>query len=110
MDPIRRLAWGAFVSSLGNGAWFTSWALYLTHRMSPASVGLAMGIAALVGLAGATPLGHLADRIGPRETFAGLLVAQGAGMLLFLAVHGFFTLLLAACLTSGLVPGGVRSA
>src|ERR1700760_3886977 len=100
MEHIRRLAWGAFVTNLGNGAWFTSWALYLTHRLSPPQVGLGMGVAAAVRLGGAAPLGPLAPRAGPRETLAAVLGVQGAGTLLFLAVHSFATLLAAACLTS----------
>lgn len=63
--PLRRLAAGTLVSAVGNGAWYTSWALFLTRSvgLSPAQVGLGMTVAGIVGVLSATPLGRLADRL-----------------------------------------------
>ena len=39
--PVRRLTWATLITSLGNGAWYTCWALFLTRSvgLSPARVG-----------------------------------------------------------------------
>src|SRR5215216_3650042 len=68
VPPLRRLAAGTLLSAVGNGAWYTSWALFLTRSvgLSPAQVGLGMTIAGAVGLLSATPVGWLADRLGAR--------------------------------------------
>src|SRR5436305_1112725 len=112
--PLRRLAAGTLISAIGNGAWYTSWAIFLMHAigLSPAVVGLGMTIAGICGVVAATPLGRLADRIGPRETFAGLLAAQGVTACAYAAVHGSATFLIVACLaqTAGSGTGGPRNA
>jgi MFS family permease len=111
---LRRLCLGTLVTNLGNGAWFTSWALFLTRsaHLPAAQVGLGMGVAAGVGLVAATPLGHLGDRVGPRETLIALLLVQAAGMVAYLAVGGFAVFLAAACTTTAMsqASGGVRRA
>src|ERR1700750_1412404 len=111
---LRRLCLGTLVTNLGNGAWFTSWALFLTRsaHLPPAQVGLGMGIAAAVGLVAATPLGHLGDRLGARETLIVLLLVQAAGMVGYLAVGGFAVFLAVACTTTAMsqASGGVRRA
>ena len=111
---LRRLCLGTFVTNVGNGAWFTAWALFLTRsaHLPAAQVGLGMGIAAGVGLVAATPLGHVADRVGPRETLIALLLVQAAGMVSYLAVGGFAVFLAAACTTTAMsqASGGVRGA
>jgi hypothetical protein len=112
--PLRRLAWGALITSVGNGAWYTSWALFLTRSvgLSPAQVGAGMTIAGALGLALATPVGHLADRAGPREVFVALLAIQAAGSAAYLAVDGFAGFLAVACLTTVVdrAKGGARGA
>jgi MFS family permease len=111
---LRRLCLGTLVTNLGNGAWFTAWALFLTRsaHLAAAQVGLGMGVAAGVGLVAATPLGHLGDRVGPRETLIALLLVQAAGMVAYLAVGGFAVFLAAACTTTAMsqASGGVRRA
>jgi MFS family permease len=111
---LRRLCLGTLVTNLGNGAWFTAWALFLTRsaHLAPAQVGLGMGVAAGIGLVAATPLGHLGDRLGPRETLIALLLVQAAGMVGYLAVGGFAVFLAAACTTTAMAQasGGVRRA
>src|SRR4051794_1563332 len=96
---MTRLYWGILLSNLGNGAWYTSWALFLTKHPTPAQVGLGMAIAGALGMLVATPLGHHGDRFGPRETLIVLLLVQGAGMCRYLA-HGFAAFQAAACVTT----------
>lgn len=111
--PVRRLSIGAFLTSVGNGAWYTSWAVFLTRSvgLSPAEVGLGMTLAGGAGILSATPLGHLADRVGPREVFGVLQVARAAACLAYLAVDGPLVFAVVACLggVTG-ASGGARNA
>src|SRR3954467_13478297 len=99
--PLRRLCLGILVSNLGNGAWFTTWAIFLTRStgLSPAQVGLGMLVAGALGMLLATPLGHSSDLLGPREALPAMLVVQAAGMALYLAVGGFGVLVRGVCAT-----------
>ena len=112
--PLRRMACGTLVSAVGNGAWFTSWAVFLTRSvgLSPAEVGLGMTVAAFAGLICTPVFGWLGDRTGVREIFAAQLIAQGAAGLAFLAVHGMGVFVVVAALSqiaaSG--TGGPRNA
>ncbi len=112
--PLRRLAVGTLISAVGNGAWYTSWAIFLTHQvgLSPAEVGVGMTVAGLCGVLAATPIGWIADRRGAREMFAGLLLAQAATAGAYGLVRGVASFLIVACLgqvaNSG--TGGPRNA
>jgi hypothetical protein len=112
--PLRRLATGTLVSSIGTGAWYTSWALFLTGSVGLASVevGIGLTVAAALGLLMATPLGWLADRAGAREVYAALLAAQGAAALAYLFVVGFAAFLVVAAVaeTARSGAGGARNA
>ena len=71
-----------------------------------------MTLAGVAGLLLATPLGHLADRAGPREVLIVTLVLQAVGTLAYMQVHSFALFLPVACLTVALdhSSGGVGSA
>jgi len=80
-DPaLRVLAAATLVNTVGNGAFFTVSALYFTRivGISAGRLGLALTIAGLCGLLAAVPIGHLADRTGPREVLRALLVLLAA--------------------------------
>src|SRR2546421_13112828 len=108
--PLRRLAAGTLVSAVGNGAWYTSWAIFLTHavRLSPAAVGLGMTIAGACGVLAAMPLGWVADRLGAREMFACLLALQGLAAFAYGLVHGMATFVIVGCLAQ--IAGAARAA
>jgi hypothetical protein len=112
--PLSRLAAGTLISAVGNGAWYTSWAIFLTRwiGLSPAQVGLGMTIAGACGVAAATPLGWIADRVGAREMFAGLLALQGLTAGAYALVHGLASFLIVSCLAqaAGSGTGGPRNA
>jgi hypothetical protein len=113
VPPLRRIAAGTLLSAVGNGAWYTSWALFLTRSvgLSTAQVGLGMTVAGGVGLLSATPLGWLADRVGAREVYVVLLAVQGAAALGYLAVGGAAAFVLVACVAEAArASGGARNA
>jgi predicted MFS family arabinose efflux permease len=112
--PLRRLAGGTLISAIGNGAWYTSWALFLTHSvgLSPAQVGIGMTIAGILGVVVTAPMGWLADRLGARETFAIQLAVQGVAALAYAVTHGvaMFVLVAAVSQIAGSGTGGPRNA
>src|SRR3954451_14915893 len=108
MVPLRRIAVGTLVSAVGNGAWYASWALFLTRSvgLSPAQVGVGMTLAGGAALLCATPVGRLADRVGAREVYAALLAVQGIVAFAYLAVGGMAAFLVVACVAEGARSGG----
>ena len=58
----------------------------------------------------ATPLGHLADRVGPREVMLGLSVVRGLTMGGFLLVDSLPGLIVVAALMSAAQQGSSASA
>jgi MFS family permease len=111
---MQRLLAGTFVTNLGNGAWFVAWAIFLTESvgLTPAQVGLGMSAATALGALLATPAGHVADRLGPRRVWVGLLVVQTGGFALYPFVHGFGGFMVVAVLTLSVnsMTGGPRNA
>ncbi|MFF8770424.1 MFS transporter [Kitasatospora sp. NPDC015120] len=123
----RTLAVAQLVSAIGDGAYYTSSALYFTRivGLPPARLGLGLAVAWAVGSLAGVPLGHLADRRGPRGTAAALALGTAVVVASFLAVRSFLPFLAAACLyataqsglgaarqalVGGLVPEGERTA
>jgi MFS family permease len=86
------MALGVFVTNAGEGAWYTSWALYFTTvvGLSPAAVGLGLLVAGGVAVAGATPVGALADRYSPRTVLAVLVAVDGLSMAAYVTVREFW--------------------
>ncbi|MFE6748826.1 MFS transporter [Kitasatospora purpeofusca] len=123
----RTLATAQLVSAIGDGAYYTSSALYFTRivGLSPTRLGLGLAIAWAIGSVAGVPLGHLADRRGPRGTAAALALVTSVVVASFLVVDDFLPFLVAACLyataqsglgaarqalVGGLVPEGERTA
>lgn len=111
---MRLLLWGRGISALGDGLWFTLWAIYFTRvvGLSATAVGVGMAVAAGVGLASVIPLGALADRYDARAILLVITVAQALAMASYLLVHAFAGFLLATIVFVGLTNGGqaVRTA
>ncbi|MFD0683672.1 MFS transporter [Actinomadura fibrosa] len=87
---LRRLLWGRGISALGDGLWFTIWALFFTRvlHLSPALVGAAMAAAGGAALAVAIPIGALADRYSPRRILVAVTLLRAAAAAAYLAVDG----------------------
>jgi MFS family permease len=64
----RRLGLGTGIYNIGTGMFMTSSVLYFTEGLglSVTQVGLWLAVAGLIGLFAGIPMGHLADRRGPR--------------------------------------------
>ncbi len=95
----RTLAVAQLVNSLGDGAYYVCSALYFARvvGLSPVQIGMGLTVAWAVGAVAGVPLGHVADRRGPRATAAVLALATAACVASFLFVRAFVPFVLAAC-------------
>jgi MFS family permease len=106
--PPRILAVAQFVNSLGDGAFYACSALFFTRvvGLSPARVGLGLTIGWAAGMLAGVPLGHLADRWGPRRVAVLLAAATAVMLSTFLVVRSYPLFVLAfglyACCQGGL--------
>ena len=114
IDPdLRVLALMTLVNRAGSGASTVTFALFFTRDvgLQATTVGLVLSIAALVGLIGQFPLGHLGDVTGPRELLRTLTIAGGVVLLGLLVVREPWALAivlsLSVLLSSG--AGSVRN-
>jgi MFS family permease len=99
--PPRVLAVAQLADSVGLGGYLVSAALYFTTiaGLTPTELGLGLSVGWGLGMVAGTPLGHLADRVGPRQVAVGLAVATGLAMAAFLLVGSSLGLFIAvACL------------
>jgi predicted MFS family arabinose efflux permease len=90
--PLRVLAVASLVNTFGNGLMFTTSALYFTRivGLSAAQVGIGLTCAGLAGMVSGIPLGHLGDRLGPREMQIGLVAVVAVLTLLYTVVQSFW--------------------
>ncbi len=96
--PMRRLATGAFVTSVGNGAWFASWAVFLIRGvgLSTSDVGFGLLLAGVLGTLLSAPIGHLADLRGPRDVVVAVTSLEAVCFLGYAFVHGVAAFLVVA--------------
>lgn len=110
--PQRRLALGGFVNQLGTAAFLATAPLYALRviGLPIEQVGLGLGVAGVVGLLAGPPVGHLADRRGPRGVFLVTLLIQAVAMLSLLFAHSFvaFTASMAVTDLAGASGGAAR--
>jgi MFS family permease len=105
--PARALAAAQLTDSIGLGGYLVCSALYFTRivGLSPTQVGLGLTVGWAVAFVAAVPLGHLADRRGPRGVAILLALITAAALVLFLFVRSFVPFMLAACLYSSALSG-----
>ncbi len=99
----RMFLCGRAVTSLGDGMWFTIWALYLINQrgFSPATMGTALGIGGILGLFAATPAGRYADKVGPSLPLVALGLVQALAALGYLVVDSAWSLALITAVFTG---------
>ncbi|MEU7866653.1 MFS transporter [Dactylosporangium sp. NPDC049140] len=93
--PPRGVARSLCVQSLvwatGNGVFATGSAVFFLNvtGLSPVQVGIGLSVAGALALAGAVPLGRVADRIGGRRAWLWGVLGEAAALALYPAIHGF---------------------
>ncbi len=104
--PGRLIALAALIASAGFGLYAVGSAIYFVESagLSVAEVGLGLGVAALIAFPLGVPLGHLADRVGPREVAVGVAVLQAVLLTAATQVTSFWTYLLV------IIPLGIAEA
>jgi hypothetical protein len=111
---LRTLLWGRAVSALGDGLWFTIWAVFFTRilGLSMIMVGFGMAVAAGVGMAAAVPIGSTADRLNPRLVLVAITAVRAVAMASYLLVHDTWTFTVVTIPFTALATGGtaVRTA
>ncbi len=111
---LRLLLWGRGISALGDGLWFTIWAVYFTRvvHLSPAVVGIGMAAGGACGMAAAVPLGALGDRLGPRGVLVTVTAIRAAAMAGYLLARDPWTFTAVTVAFSAFTNGGtaVRTA
>ncbi|MEV6518126.1 MFS transporter [Micromonospora chalcea] len=109
--PSRILALSTLVNTVGRGTWLTASALFLTRSvgLSVAQVGVALTLTALVSLVASTPMGYLADRLGPRGLQMAALLASAGCTAALVAVRSFTGFLVVGVLMA-LADAGTRGA
>ncbi|WP_431677747.1 MFS transporter [Kitasatospora sp. KL5] len=109
--PARGLAGAQLTNALGDGAYLVCSALYFTRvvGLSATQIGLGLTLGWAAGAVAGVPLGHLADRRGPRGVAVLLAVATSAAVGVLLAA-GSFGVFLAGALLYGCAQSGLSAA
>jgi len=105
--PARPLAAAQLADSIGLGGYLVCSALYFTRivGLSPTQVGFGLTVGWFVGFLAGVPLGHLADRRGPRGIALLLALCTAAALVGFLFVRSFVPFVVVACLYSSALCG-----
>ncbi|MFC4857883.1 MFS transporter [Actinophytocola glycyrrhizae] len=96
----RLLVFVGFVDAIGTGLYIAGFAVFFTLSagLSVAEVGLGLTVANACGLVALTPIGMVADRIGPRLASIVLHYWRAAGFVAFAFVHDFVAFLVVSCI------------
>ncbi|WP_188188898.1 MFS transporter [Nonomuraea sp. SYSU D8015] len=96
----RLLAQAQFVNSVGDGVYLVTSAFYFARivGLPAAEIGLGLTLGWGVGSVAGVPLGHLADRRGPRGVAVVLALLTAVAVASFMFVRSFAPFVLVACL------------
>ncbi|MET9952326.1 MFS transporter [Streptomyces sp. NPDC006339] len=94
----RALLAAQLSNAIGDGAFYVTSALYFSRivGLSAPQIGAGLAVAWGIGSLAGVPLGHLADRRGPRGSAVLLALATAAAVASFLLIRSFLPFLLAA--------------
>ena len=97
--PAGVLAVAQLTNAIGDGAYIVCSVLYFTRivGLSATQLGLGLTVSWAAGFLAGVPLGHLADRWGPRRTAVALALGTSVSVAAFLVVRSFPWFVLAAC-------------
>jgi MFS family permease len=97
---LRTLSAMTLANTVGSGLLGASVVLYFTHLvgLSGGQVGLGLTVAGGLGLLVGIPVGHVADRRGPREVLVALMLGEAVATLSYVFVRSFGVFLVAVCL------------
>ena len=97
---LRTLSAMTLANTVGSGLLGASVVLYFTHLvgLSGGQVGLGLTVAGGLGLLVGIPVGHVADRRGPREVLVVLMLGEAVATLSYVFVRSFGVFLVAVCL------------
>ncbi|WP_063829420.1 MFS transporter [Streptomyces violens] len=106
--PPRTLALAQLVARVGDGLYYVCAALYFTRvvGLSPAEFGVGLSVAWTLGMVVGVPLGHVADRKGPRGTAVLLFAVAGLATGSYLFIHSLPLFILTACVYAICQHGG----
>jgi MFS family permease len=87
------------ITTIGNGAFATTSALYFTRVIgfTPVAFGLGLSLAGVTGVLAGVPVGFLADRRGARDVAVALIALSGAAVAVYIVLHSYLVFVLAAC-------------
>ncbi|GAA2996229.1 membrane protein [Streptomyces fulvorobeus] len=90
-----RLAVMAIINAVGTGAFLAVSVPFVTRSvgLTAGNLGLGLTLSAVVSLATALPIGHLADRIGPKKVLVGVNLWRGACFLVYPFVQNLWQFL-----------------
>ena len=97
---LRTLSAMTLANTVGSGLLGASVVLYFTHLvgLSGGQVGLGLTVAGGLGLLVGIPVGHVADRRGPREVLVLLMLGEAVATMSYVFVRSFGVFLVAVCL------------
>lgn len=100
LSASQKLMAGQLVTTIGNGAFLSSSAIYLTRvvALTPSRVGLVLSVAGITGVLAGVPAGRLSDKIGARTVGAALSLIAGVAVALFGWAGGLIPCILIAAL------------
>lgn len=102
-DPQARPLFGVLaITSAASGMYTTFGTLFFIRSvgLNDRSAGIGLTVAGILGMAGLIHIGRISDRLGARETYIALLLAQALARIAFVFVHSFVAFVMVAAISA----------